>query len=596
MINRITRVILCFFILAGAYGSSMAQTILFSPDTLFLGKIPLGSKSVRIMTVFNTSSTTMSITNFAIAGDGAENYKILNNPGTASLRQLGSVDIEIEFTPSAGVPSQAELVVTGNAPTSPDKVVLFGSGTQGSTVTFERLFGDEENDGLNSVWQTTDGGYILAGTTVPPGEDFTNILAVKTDKNGLNEWTVSLGEDNDTESAKSVLQTADGNYLVFGQTDSQGEGALDMYLMKLGPDGSMIWDKTFGGKKDEQSHTMTSTTDGGYLLVGNTRSFGDEFSTDLYVVKVNSNGDFNWQKTYGGIGGESVNEIIQTSDGNYVMAGTTSSMGAGSFDVYIIKIDGNGNLLWEKTFGGSGEDEGNDITELENGTFAISGYTVSYGAGGKDILLLNIDASGNALWYKVFGNNLQDIAYTIASTSSTIIVTGQISQTVNKRSFNIIVTDLQGNLIKQVSAASGKVGVNASDAIINSEGNLVLVGSSGSYSSSSEAYILNTSDFNVASSVETSENAVISNFELFQNYPNPFNNTTQITFNLTEASVITLDIFDITGKKVITLLNSYLDAGLHRIPYEGKNLSSGVYFIVLKAPTNFQVKQMMLLR
>ncbi|MFC2084357.1 T9SS type A sorting domain-containing protein [Bacteroidota bacterium] len=594
-LNRLLILILLIVTLDIVNLKIQAQTILFSPDTLYMGTIPVGSHSVREMIVYNTSSTTMNISKIEISGDTENNFTILNNPGTASLGQLQSVDLEIQYSPINSDPHSVELVVTSNTSTSPDRVVIFGSGSSGSPITFERLFGDEENDGLSSVQQTPDGGYILAGSTLLPSEDFNDFYIVKTDNNGLMEWSAVHGDD-ETENANTVLQTGDGNYMVFGQTNSEGAGHFDYYLMKISSSGEKIWDKTYGGNKDESAGAMVKTDDGGYILVGSTRSFGDEFSTDLFIIKVSADGNVIWEKTYGGSGGESVNEIIRTNDGGYVMVGTTGSYGAGSFDVYIVKINASGNLVWEKTFGGTGDEEGNDIVELNDGSFAISGYTVSFGAGAKDFLLLNVNSSGDEVWYNVYGGIYQDVASNIVTTGNEIIAMGYISQSTQRRSFNIIMTDLDGNLIKQVSAPSGKVGVGANDAIVNNEGNLLIVGSSGSYSSSSEAYILNTAEFNQTTSVEESHFIVTDAFELHQNYPNPFNNQTQITFTLKEPSNIILSVYNITGSKVETLLNKHLKSGLHKVIYNGVGLATGVYFVELKSRTYTQSRKIILLK
>ncbi len=273
----------------------IAQTVLTQPDSLYLGKIPIGSTSTRIVKIKNTSSTVLNITQIEIVNIAGGDFTILNNPGAISLAQLQNVALEIQFTPVTSDTNKASLTITSNAGTSPDIVFLFGVGSSGSPITFERLFGDEENDRLSSIQETPDGGYICAGSMLPPGEDYYNVLVAKTDQNGLVEWSKDYGDD-ETEDANTVVQAGNGNYVVFGRTNSNGAGGLDYYLIEINSTGDVVWDKTYGGNRDEQARSMVKTPDGGYLLVGNTRSFGDALSTDVYVIKVTADGSIVWEK------------------------------------------------------------------------------------------------------------------------------------------------------------------------------------------------------------------------------------------------------------------------------------------------------------
>ena len=573
---------------------STGQTVLTSPDSLYLGKIPTGSTSTRIVEIKNTSATALNITQIEITNVAGGNFAILNNPGAVSLGQLQQIALEIQFTPANNDISNANLTITSNAGTSPDVVLLFGAGTSGSPITFERLFGDEENDGLSSIQETTDGGYICAGSTLPPDDDFTNFLVAKTDQNGLVEWTKDYGDD-ETEEACTILQASNGNYVVFGRTNSDGAGGFDYYLMELNSTGDIVWERTYGGDRDEQARSMVKTSDGGYLLVGNTRSFGDELSTDVYVIKVTSDGTIVWEETYGGTGGESPSNAIRTNDNNYVIVGNTGSMGGGGFDAYFLKIDGSGNKIWEKTFGGTEEEDGADITELSDGSLAAVGYTVSYGEGGRDIFLLKLDSSGNEIWHKTFGGIYQDYASNIVSGTDNIIFTGVVCETLQAERTNIFETDLNGTLIQQFTSQPGELNMASGDLIINSAGNLVLAGSSGSFSNSGDAYILNTSDFRAATSVED-DDVVLKDFVLHQNYPNPFNPTTTIQYQVPQSGKVLIRVFDVLGEEVATLVDGFKNAGSYSVKFIGNNLASGIYIYSIEMAGKVNTKKMVLLK
>jgi len=450
-----------------------AQTVLIKPDSLYLGKIPFNSTSVRKVEIKNTSSSSLNISSIQILNDTGSNFTILNNPGSTSLAQLQNLVLDVKFTPSTNDTSRASISVVSNASTSPDIINLFAVGSSSSPISFERLFGDEEADYLASIEETLDGGYICAGNTLPPSDDYTNFLVAKTDKYGLLEWSKDYGDD-ETEEAKTIVQADNGNYVVFGRTDSYGNGGFDYYLIEINPAGELVWDKTYGGNKDEQASSMVKTPDGGYLLVGNTRSFGDALSTDVYIIKVSADGSIVWEKTYGGSGGESPSKVIRTNDGNYVIVGNTASFGAGSFDAYFLKIDGSGNVIWEKTFGGALEDEGSDVAEFDDGSLAVVGFTVSYGAGAKDIFLLKLDSDGNQVWYKTYGGSFQDFGSNVVVNGSDIIFTGFIAESVDKKRSKIIRTDYNGNTLQEFSSRKGSLSMNFGDLMINSTGNLVL--------------------------------------------------------------------------------------------------------------------------
>jgi len=268
-------------------------------------------------------------------------------------------------------------------------------------LQWTKTIGGENEDLGSSLIQTSDGGYAIAGTTNSVGAGRGDVYLVKLDANGNLQWTKTIGGKN-ADGGSSIIQTSDGGYAIAGYTKSFGAGDWDFYVVKLDANGNLQWTKTIGGPKDDWGFSLIQTSDGGYTIAGYTESFGAG-EWDVYVVKLDANGNLQWTKTIGGPTTEAGISLIQTSDGGYAIAGTTTSFGAGEADVYVIKLDANGNLQWTKTIGGPASEIGNSLIQTSDGGYAIAGYTKSFGAGDWDFYVVKLDANGNLQWTKTIG-------------------------------------------------------------------------------------------------------------------------------------------------------------------------------------------------
>lgn len=257
--------------------------------------------------------------------------------------------------------------------------------TSGQTI-WCRGYGGASADECNCVRQTIDGGYILAGTTYSFGAGVWDFWMVKTDVNGNSLWSHTFGGGYE-DQCNCVQQTWDGGYILAGWTESFGAGGFDFWLVRTNSNGDSLWSRTFGGTDDDRCYSVEQTSDGGYILGGFTRSFGAGDS-DFWLVRTNANGDSVWSRTFGGNSSDECHCLRQTSDGKYALAGWTSSFGAGEYDFWLVKVDTDGDSLWSRTFGGRFREYCYSFEQTWDGGYVLAGSTESFGASDDDFWLV----------------------------------------------------------------------------------------------------------------------------------------------------------------------------------------------------------------
>lgn len=362
------------------------------------------------------------------------------------------------------------------------------------TLVWEKTHGGGEDDRAESIIESGDGHYIVAGWTKSFGAEGWDTYFLKIDRDGNKIWEKTWGGEGD-DVADWIVRSGDEGFIVVGWTTSLGAGHRDVYLLKIDGNGDMVWEKAYGGYGGDGAFSIVEAGDGGFIAAGITTSFGEGMAS-AYLLKVDGNGNSVWEKTYGGSGDDVANWIVESGDGGFVAAGWTTSLGARGEDLYVWKIDGDGNKVWEKLYGGNEGDWASCIVRSGDGGFVIGGGTHSFGAGSEDIYLLKIDGDGNKIWEKTYGGDDYDkTERVIQSLDGGFIITGVTnSSTTGDLDAYLLKIDADGNKVWE-KTYGGSQDDEPWQILETEDGEFIVVGWTESFGAGKmDAYILKIRD------------------------------------------------------------------------------------------------------
>jgi len=474
---------------------------------------------------------------------------------------------------------------------------------------WSRTYGGSDWDAASSIVPSGDGGYLLAGCTTSFGSGDYDMWIVKTNSQGDSLWSRTYGGADD-EIAYSLIKTADGGYLLAGSTRSFGSGESDMWMVKTNSLGDSLWSATFGGDVPEEALSVISTSDGGYLLAGtrNDTIGGPWTNINIWIVKTDSLGDSVWSRTFGEIGLDRAYSAIQTSDGGYMLAGLAESFGAIQYDMLLLKIDSQGDSLWCRTFGGTFSESAHQVIETSDGGYLLAGHCTSYGAGFIDMWIVKTNSQGDSLWSRTFGGIQSDWAYSVIETSDGGFLLAGQSESFGSGGFDMWVgkTDSVGDSLR--SHTFGGIQLDEAYSLIqNSDGEYLVAGYTSSFGAGGrDMWLVCVEGPGVAVDPEFPP-VHPSSFRLHPCHPNPFNPATVLTFDLPVASLVKLEVFDINGRNVGARRASPLlsgseatptmyPSGTHNIAFDGSGLPSGIYLARLTAGDWQQTQKLILLK
>ena len=517
------------------------------------------------------------------------------------------------------------------------------------SIVWQKCLGGSRNEVFfwetpdESIQQTSDGGFIVAcGTWSNDGDVSGNhgnadYWVVKLNSSGIIEWQKCLGGSDD-EEAYSIQQTTDGGFIVAGYSKSN-DGDIsghhgstvysDYWVVRLNSSGNIVWQKSLGGSQSDRAHSIKQTSDGGFIVAGYSLSndidvSGNHGHADYWVVKLNSSGRIEWQKSLGGSGTDYAYSIQQTADGGFIVAGKSYSNDGdvsgnhGYSDYWIVKLDSSGDIEWQKSLGGSHPEEAYSIQQTSDGGFIVAGYSESNdgdisGHHGRtiysDYWVVRLNSSGNIVWQKSLGGSQSDRAYSIKQTSDGGFIVagltwsddGDVSENYGGRDYWLVKLNSSGRIEWQKSLG-GSQSDRGYSVQQTADGGFIVGGCSNSNDDDVSGNH-GSNDYWVVklSPVGVSENAIVPEQFAVSVFPNPFNSSCVIA----APSGAKIEIYDIKGNIVFT---SYIHRSIscqknveqQRIEQfiwtPNENIPSGIYLVCARANDKISEKRVIYIK
>jgi len=404
----------------------------------------------------------------------------------------------------------------------------------GPKEEWNRTFGGPYGDGFWSLQRTGDGGCILAGYTASKAEG-ADLWLLRADQEGDPLWNKTFGGSGE-DVGYFVLETKDGGYLVTGSTDSFGMGGERLWLLKTDSRGIKEWDRIFGGfvsSSGDGGWAAEATEDGGYIVTGYTQSIGAG-RKDLWLLKTDGQGNEIWDKTFGGTEDDVGMSVAGTGDEGYIVTGRTASFGSGGDDIWLLKTDSQGREEWNATFGGKNDDAGFQVLDGGDG-YALVGRTES-GSDDERIVLIKTDDEGQKLWERTYkgsaGTSLQP------TSDGGFIIAGRIDSEESGRDGLLIKTDSSGRA-QWATPLRGEGEDIGTWAVENSDGSYLFAGITSSYGSGAEdGWLVKFQARPMNNEEERADNASLGAI------------SNSMNFTINQSSKINMDKDKVSGKRL----------------------------------------------
>ncbi len=358
-------------------------------------------------------------------------------------------------------------------------------------TVWKKVYGGKDDDIANGVVMLENGDIAIVGECKSFGAKRSDICVTRLNKNGEIYWRKMLGGKKEDRGV-AISRAKDGNLLILGSGKSfKKSNGRDLYIAKLSLDGKVIWQKSFGGDRDEFAGGIAGTNDGGVLAVGSTESFSKKGYRDIYIVRLDKNGNEVSIKTIGGKRNDTANALTRTTDGNFVMVGSRELKHSGDADFFIMKLNQKGQKIWARTLGQKQNDVLLSVTPTPTGGIVTTGKTRSYNSEQTDLAVMNFNKNGKLIWFKIYGFKYYDEGTAITMTKDGGYVIAGKTNSMGKGDFDVYVLALSGKGKLLWSKLYGDTNKDIAHGITRtSDGKVVIVGESDSYSRSKNFYMI----------------------------------------------------------------------------------------------------------
>jgi len=453
-------------------------------------------------------------------------------------------------------------------------------------TVWTRTFGGAHTDLSASVLQMPDGSFVFAGSTDSNGTSSLDALLVKVDPDGNLVWSNVFGGSGD-EAAYSVQETSDGGFIMAGYTTSYGSGGYDSWLVKSDTDGTHQWDAAFGGSGLDIGYTATQLPDGGYAMVGYTASSGAG-GYDIHLLRTDGSGVLIWEEFYGGTQDDIAYSLAQTADDGYVFTGYTSSQGPGPYNLWLLKTDGTGTVEWDRVLGGSEGEIGYDVRQTADGGYIITGYTSTWGLGFGDLWLVRTDNAGTVIWDSYFGGTQWDVGMSVIETwDGGFAVTGYTDTDgpVTGTGYDLWILKTDGTGIEDWEIILDNGNDNYGQALAQTSDNgYIVAGYSWMEASGADDFDVWLIRLDAETGIGGGEILPPDGPVIGSIFPNPSAGTFSIQCTQGVSGELEAAVYSITGLLVTALTPDQLPSPAVRFIWdgrnaEGENVPAGVYFL-----------------
>lgn len=483
-------------------------------------------------------------------------------------------------------------------------------------LSWAKAFGGTNPDELHDVLLTPDGNYFVIGNSSSyDGDCFGNhgqsdYFALKLNTNGGIIWKKLLG-GGAQDIAYSAQLTPDGGFIIDGFADSNSgnvvgnHGELDAWIIKLDANGNLVWQHCYGGTKYDEAYNILALKDGGHIFVGYSESDDGDLTMnhgfyDAWIVKIDINGEIEWQRSYGGSSDDRAVNVLPLEDGGYMVMGITASFDGnvlvnhGGFDYWLLRLNFDGKILWQKSYGGASIDVGSGLLPARDGGFYISGQAysldgqVSANHGLSDVWVLKIDSEGEIIWKRCYGgSNLDDPGEMIYAKDSTLILCGSAASTDGDvigndggYDFWIMNLDLDGNILwqKTYGGSGPETGLGICQTV---DGGFIAVGNATSHDGDVSGVHGDYPDCWVVKLSPSSSITHTPQQPELQISPNPA--AEKIAFNIPAKGIdYQGEIIDVSGR---VILRKPIEGTPERPEWDISALPSGLYFLRISNPS-----------